>query len=106
MKRVLIDGGVGLKICTLKVILALGFSKEAIDSKKKIIKSCDDEKCKLMSKGTVTLTITVGPMVKDVVCQVLDLDRAPIAYSWVILGSMSYVSNCFYVPSMYQIPEQ
>lgn len=44
VKRVLIDGGAGLNICTLNLVKALGFYEGAIDSKKKImIKAYDDE---------------------------------------------------------------
>ena len=71
----LIDGGAGLNICTLKLVLALGFSKNVVDPKKKItIKAYDEEE--RSSKGSVVLLIRVGPMVKDVLCQVLDMDLA------------------------------
>lgn len=44
VKRVLIDGGAGLNICTLKLICALGYLENAIDARRKItIKSYDDE---------------------------------------------------------------
>lgn len=33
VKHVLIDGGAGLNICTLKLIHALGYSDEAIDTR-------------------------------------------------------------------------
>lgn len=73
MKRVLIDGGIGLNICTLKLIRVLVFSKKAIDPKKKItITTYDDEE--RLSKGTMVLSIQVGLVQKDTMCQVLDID--------------------------------
>lgn len=72
----MIDGGVGLNICTLKVIIELGFSKNGVDPKKITIKTYDEEECS--SKGSITFPIRVGPMVKDVVFQVLDL---PLMYN-------------------------
>lgn len=69
----LIDGGAGLNICTLKLICALGFSEESIDPRKKItIKAYDDEE--RSSKGIVMLAIQVGLVQKDTMCQVLDID--------------------------------
>ena len=73
IKRVLIDGGAGLNICTLKLVLALGFSKDAVDPKKKIIIRAYDEE-ERSSKGSVILPISVGPVVRDVPFQVLDMD--------------------------------
>lgn len=56
VNRVLIDGGVGLNICTLKLIHALGFSNQSIDPNKKItINAYDDEE--MSSKGIVILPI-------------------------------------------------
>lgn len=52
VKRVLIDGGVGLNIFTLKLICALGYSNNAIDARRKItIKSYDKEE--ISSKGLI-----------------------------------------------------
>lgn len=67
-----IYGGVGLNICTLKLVKTLGYSKEVIDSTNKIlIRDYDD--VEQASKWTITLPIKVGPTIKDIVCQVLDL---------------------------------
>jgi len=75
IKWVLIDGGVGLNICTLKLVLALGFSENAIDSRKKItIKAYDEEE--RTTKGTLVLPIQIGLAIKEVVCQVLDRELA------------------------------
>lgn len=70
-KRVLIDGGGGLNICIMKLVQALGFYEYAIDFKKRItIKSYDDEE--RPSQDLIVLPMHVGPIQKDVVCQVLD----------------------------------
>jgi len=95
IKRALIDGGAGLNICTLKLILTLGFSKKAIDPKRKItIKAYDEEE--RMSNGVVTLSIRVGPIVKDVACQVLDM---VLAYN--ILLGRPWIHTLKVVPSTY-----
>ncbi|GLJ29604.1 hypothetical protein SUGI_0583760 [Cryptomeria japonica] len=73
IKQVLIDGGAGLNICTLSTIKQLGYSKKIVNATNKItIKAYDNEE--RSSKGIVTLPLRVGPITKDVVCQVLDLD--------------------------------
>ena len=96
IKRVLIDGGAGLNICTLKLVLALGFSEDAVDPKKKIIIRAYDEE-ERSSKGYVILPISVGPVVRDVPCQILDMD---LAYN-ILLGrpwihSMQAVASTFH----------
>lgn len=71
VRRVLIDGGVGLNICTLNLIKALGYSHHHIDITKQItIKSYDDEEHP--SKGVVTLYLEVGSVTTDITFQVLD----------------------------------
>lgn len=65
IRRVLIDGGAGLNICTLKLISELGYSHLHIDPTKKInIKAYDDEECP--SKGLVILPIQIGLVKTDV----------------------------------------
>lgn len=65
VRRVLIDGGAGLNICTLHLIKALGYSEYYIDSTKRInIKAYDDEECP--SKGMVTLLVQVGPATTNI----------------------------------------
>lgn len=72
-KYLLIDGGVDLNICTLKIIRALGFLENAIDPKKKItIKAYDDEERSL--EGLVVFPISVGPIQKDTFFQVLGME--------------------------------
>lgn len=91
----MIDGGVGLNICTLKLIRALGFSEESIDPHKKItIKAYDDEE--RSSKGTMVLSIQVGPIQKDTMCQVLDID---LTYN--ILLGRPWIHEMQAVPSTY-----
>lgn len=87
IKCVLIDGGAGPNICTIKRIHALGFSNKAIDPKRKItIKAYDYEE--RGTKGLVVLPIKVGPIQKDAICQVFDIDLSYNVYSRVILGFM------------------
>lgn len=74
IKQVLIEYGVDLNICTLQLIISLGYAKGEVDARKKItIKAYDNAECS--SKGCVTLPIRVGPVVKNVICQVLDLSH-------------------------------
>lgn len=71
IRRVLIDGGEGLDIFTLKLIKELGYSQFHIDLTKKInIKAYDDEE--RPSEGLVTLPIQIGPVTTDIKFQVLD----------------------------------
>lgn len=95
IKRVLIDGGAGLNIFTLSTIKQLGYSDKVVNSTKKItIKAYDDEESS--SKGTVTLPLRVGPITKDVVGQVLDLD---LTYN--ILLGRPWIHEMRVVPSTY-----
>lgn len=65
----LIDGGAGLNIYTLKTITWLGYSGQVVDSRNKItIKAYDDEEHS--SKGIVTLPLSVGLVTKDVLDKV------------------------------------
>ena len=67
VRRVLIDGGASLNICTLKLIHALGLSENSIDPRRKItIKAYDDEE--RTSKGLIMLPIRMGPIVKNTFC--------------------------------------
>jgi len=95
IKRVLIDGGASLNICTLKLVLALGFSEQAVDPRRKItIKAYDEEE--RTTKGTVVLPIQVGPVIIDVVCQVLDRE---LVYN--ILLGRPWIHAMKAVPSTY-----
>lgn len=95
VKRVLIDGGAGLNICTYNLITRLGYFENVIDPRKKItIKAYDEEE--RTSKGLVLLSIKVGPVEKDVVCQVLDI---PLSYN--ILLGRPWIHDMQAIPSMY-----
>lgn len=73
VKRVLVDGGAGLNICSLKFLKGLGISEESIEKGKGItIRAYDDQE--RVSQGTIQLPIQVGLAIMDVTCQVLDLD--------------------------------
>ena len=68
----MVDGGVGLNICTLNLVKALGYIEDVVDLRKEItIKAYDDKE--RSSKGMVIFLIKVGPVVKESICQVLDL---------------------------------
>lgn len=72
VKRALVDGRAGLNIFILNLVKALGYIEDVVDHKKKItIKAYDDEETS--SKGMVILPIRVGTVVKENICQVLDL---------------------------------
>ncbi|WP_044909003.1 hypothetical protein, partial [[Clostridium] innocuum] len=72
VRRVLIDNGAGLNIVSFNVIQQLGLSEFAVDSKKKITIKAYDE-VERSSKGLVTLPVRVGPIMKDINFQVLDI---------------------------------
>ncbi|GLJ56032.1 hypothetical protein SUGI_1203060 [Cryptomeria japonica] len=95
IKRVLIDGGAGLNIYRLNTIKQLGYSKKVVNSMHAItIKAYDDEESS--SKGTITLPLRVGPVMKDVVCQVLDLE---LRYN--ILLGRPWIHEMRFFPSTY-----
>jgi hypothetical protein len=95
VRCVLIDGGAGLNICTLKLIHALGLSENFIDPWRKItIKAYDDEE--RTSKGLIMLPIRMGPIVKNTFCQVLDQD-----FSYNILLGHPWIHDMQAVPSTY-----
>lgn len=94
VKRVLIDGGAGLNICTYNLLTQLGFSKNVIDPTKKItFKAYDEEE--RTSKSLVLLSIRVGLVERDVTFQVLDL---PLSY--ILLGK-PWIHKMKAVPSTY-----
>lgn len=67
VKRVLVDSGVGLNICSLKVLKILGISKDSIEKGKGItIKAYDDQEW--VSQGTTQLPIQVGSAIMDINC--------------------------------------
>lgn len=73
VKRVLVDGGVGLNICTLQLINHLGYLEDTIEkTKSTTIRAYDDQE--RLSQGIIALPIQVGPLIAETTCQVLDLD--------------------------------
>lgn len=95
VKCILVDGGEGLNICALSLVHALGFSEEVVDPRKKItIKAHDEEEGS--SKGTVVLPLRIGPVQRDTVCQVMDLNL-----SYNILLGKPCIHDMQKVPSTY-----
>ena len=73
IKRVLIDNGFSLNLCTLKMIHLLGLPEDFLDINKRItIKEYDEREIK--SKGVIMFPLKVGPIVINTKCHVLDLD--------------------------------
>ena len=73
VKRVLVDGGVGLNICTLQLIKHLSYSKDTIEkTKRTTIKVYDNQE--RVSQGIIVLPIQEGPLIAKTTCQVLDLN--------------------------------
>ena len=73
VKHVLVDGGAGLKIFTLKVVKGLGYSIEDVDYSHKItIKAYDDGEH--FSKGVIILLVRVMLAIENTLFQVLDID--------------------------------
>ena len=97
VRCVLIDGGVGLNICSLSLLKTLGYSEQVIHTRRKIIiKSYDD--AKRSSKGLVVLPIRFGPIEKDILFQIVDV--GPLAYN-ILLGrpwihDMQVVSSTYH----------
>jgi len=73
IKRVLIDGGFSLNLCTLKVLKHLGYSDVVVDNSECItIKGYDDTE--RLSEGTIKFPIQVGQKILEMKSQVLYLD--------------------------------
>jgi len=95
IKRVLIDGGAGLNICSLKLIKQLGYSEKNVDTSKVItIRAYDD--AERDTEGIILLPIQVGPVITETRCQVLDID---LPYN-IILGR-PWIHTLRAVPSTY-----
>lgn len=100
VKHILIDGGAGLNICALSLIKDLGYSENAVDPKKKItIKAYDEAECS--SKRTVVLPIKIGPMERNTLCQVLDLNLLQNSSGKAM--DSQYASSSFYISLMCKI---
>ena len=81
VKCVLRDGGVRLNICSLSLLKMLGYSKQVIDTRRKIIIKAYDE-VERSSKGLVILPIRIGPK-KYILFQIVNI--RPLAYN-ILLG--------------------
>lgn len=81
VRRVLIDNGVGLNICSLNNVKTLGILEFSINLRHKITIKYYDE-VERLSKGLIVLPIRFGLVEKDVIFQVLDI---PLAYN-LLLG--------------------
>ena len=96
VRRVLIEWGVGLNICSLSLLKTLGYSEQVIDTRRKVsIKSYDE--AKRNSKGLVILPVRVGPIEKDILFQIVDV--GPLAYN--ILLGRPWIHDIQVVPYTY-----
>jgi hypothetical protein len=81
VRQVIIDNGVGLNIVSTALLRQIDYSKDSIEPRRKItIKEYNEVERK--SLGLVVLPIRIGPVERDVTCQVLDI---PLAYN-ILLG--------------------
>jgi hypothetical protein len=72
MKRVMIDNGSALNICTLKFIKQAGYTKADIISEVISIKAYDN--LERTTEGTILLPIKVGPVIQETLFHVVDLN--------------------------------
>ena len=77
---VLIDGRNALNVCPLKTISCLGLSIEDFVPTNHHVRAYDN--CKREVLGTVMLELTIGPMIKKVEFQVLNI----ASYFNILLG--------------------
>ena len=76
IRWVLIDNRAGLNIVSVALLRQLDYDVESIDPHRRItIKAYDEVKCK--SLGLVVLPLHIGPVERNVTCQVLDI---PLSY--------------------------
>ena len=68
---VLVDDGSALNMCPLKIASCLGLSVEDFVPTNQHVKAYDNSRRKVL--GTITLELTIGPMVKKVDFQVLNI---------------------------------
>ena len=64
-------GGDGLNIFYLSLLKMLGYSEQAIDTRRKITIKAYDE-AERSSNGLVVLPIRIGPIEKDILFQIVD----------------------------------
>ena len=68
---VLVDDGSALNICPLKIVSCLGLSIEDFVPTDQHLRAYDNSRREVL--GTITLEHTIGPMVKKVDFQVLNI---------------------------------
>ena len=91
----LIDNRAGLNIVSIALLRQLDYFEESIDPHHKItIKAYDEVKQK--SLGLAVLPLHIGPVERDVTCQVLNI---PLAYN-IFLGR-SWIHEMHVMPSTY-----
>ena len=87
--------GASLNVCSATFLKQLGYAKECIDHHHKItIKAYDEVEHK--SSGLVVLPLRVGPIERDVTCQVLNI---PLAYN--IFSDRPWIHEIQVVHSIY-----
>lgn len=72
LKRVLIDNGSTLNLCTLKFIMQIGYIVKNLYNQCITIKAYDN--VEKSSVGMINLPIQVGPIIQDTLCHIVDLD--------------------------------
>ena len=72
VKRVMIDNGSALNICTLKFIKQAGYTEANIINEVITIKAYDN--LERTTEGTVLLPIKVGPVIQETIFHVVDLN--------------------------------
>ena len=93
---VLVDDGSALNVCPLKTASCLGLSIEDFVPIDQHVRACDNSRREVL--GTITLELTIGPMVKKVDFQVLN-----IASCFNILLGRPWIHDIKAVPSsLYQ----
>ena len=68
---VLIDNGIALNVCHLKTVSCLGLSIEDFVPIDQHVRAYDNSRREVL--GTVILELTIGPMIKKVEFQVLNI---------------------------------
>ena len=68
---VLIDNGSSLNVCPLKTASCLGLSIEDFVPTDQHVRAYDNSRREVL--GTITLELTIGPMIKKVEFQVLNI---------------------------------
>ena len=84
VRCMLVDGGVGLNICSLSLLQTLGYFEQVIDTRRKITIKAYDE-VERSSKGLAVLPIRIGPIEKDVLFQIVHV--GPLVYN-ILLGRL------------------